>query len=319
MKQSIASAGTISVILLNLAFTYGITPSPARADNPLLHLNFVTYRVSGALQTWLTGVNDSGAIVGWYADQLGNTHGIALTNGKLKIIDDPSGTNTQLFGINAAGAIVGSYVTQCLEELCSEGFEYEAGTFTDLGPPLFLNEDDPDDAPDSVVYGINDRGDVVGFGGDGFGGGWGFLRIGSHYQAIFGPCLRGANVPCANGLSAAGINKDDLVTVNWATNTTFQASLYDGRVFTTINVPGAKESFAGGVSNLGDVVLYWGSVEGGFLNGALRHDGKYYRFYDPRGRSDTIPLGLNDKHVIVGAYSPGSTHDIHVNGFIATY
>jgi uncharacterized membrane protein len=185
MKITLArTGGPIALALLVIAF-YS-EPQPARADNVLRNIKFVTYRVTGALQTWLTGVNDSGVIVGWYADQLGNTHGFTLTNKRRTIIDDPNGTNTQLFGINASGAIVGSYVTSCLEEICSEGFVYQAGVFTDLGPPLFLDEDDPDDAPDSIAYGINDRGDIVGFGGDGFGGGYGFLRRGSNYETIFG-------------------------------------------------------------------------------------------------------------------------------------
>jgi uncharacterized membrane protein len=318
MMTTFANTGRLTFMaVLCIAFCSQV--SPARADDRTHNFKFVTYKVSGALQTWLTGVNDSGVIVGWYADNLGNTHGFTLTNKRRTIIDDPNGTNTQLFGINADGAIVGSYVTSCLEEICSEGFLFQSGKFTDLGPPLFLNEDDPDDAPDSVAYGINDRGNIVGFGGDGFGGGDGFLRRGSNYETIFGPCARGAAMQCPNGSGAVGVNRNDLVTVNWATNTTFQTSLFDGRTYTSIKVPGAKESFAGGISNLGDVVLYWGSVEGGFLNGALRHAGKYYRFYDPQGKSDTIPLGLNDDRVIVGAYSPGGTHDIHVYGFIATY
>ena len=308
-----------SVLLAAVVIAIAVQPMPARAENVLRDVKFTTYAVPGALQTWLTGVNDSGVIVGWYADQQGNVHGFTLAQNKRTILDDPAGTNTQLFGINSHGAIVGAYVTNCLEEICSEGFVYQAGKFTDLGPPFFPNGDDPDDAPDSLAYGINGRGDVVGFGGDGFGGGYGFLRRGAKYEAITGGCSIGAAVPCGNGASATGVNDDDLVTVNWATNTTFQASLLQGRTETPINVPGAKESFAGGINNLDDVVLYWGSVEGGFLNGALRHDGKYYRFFDPLGKSDTIPLSLNDERVIVGAYSPGSTHDIHVYGFIATY
>lgn len=302
----------LSTVLIGIFVFLSANAARAAAfTGPDITFKFVTYAVPGALQTSLTGVNDSGVIVGWYLDRQLQSHGFSLTGGTMTPINDPSGTNTQLFGINAAGAIVGSYTTICLEELCSEGFLYEAGHFTDLGPPIFLNEDDPDDAPDSIAYGINDYGRVVGFGGDGFGGGYGFIKHGGTYDIV--------KVPGGNDAIAVGVNKHGLVTVNWATNTTFNASLFDGSTFTTIDVPRASESFAGGVNNLGDVVLYWGSIEGGFLNGALLHNGRYFRFFDPNGKRDTIPLGINDRRVIVGTYSPRGTHDIHTYGFIATY
>ncbi|HEY7993009.1 MAG TPA: hypothetical protein VID24_02215 [Candidatus Eremiobacteraceae bacterium] len=300
-----------SVLFGFVAFlSAGSAPADAHTSSSPT-FKFVTFAVDGALQTDLTGVNDSGVIVGWYIDRQLNIHGFSLTNGTMTPINDPRGTNTQLFGINASGAIVGSYTTICQEELCSEGFLYQAGRFTDLGPPIFLHEDDPEDAPDSIAYGINDYGGIVGFGGDGFGTGLGFFRRGGNYNII--------QITGGNDAIAVGVNKHGLVAVNWATDTTFNASLYDGTTFTTIDVPRASESFAGGVNNLGDVVLSWGSVEGGFLNGALLHRGKYYRFFDPNGKRDTIPLGINDRNVIVGAYSPHGTHDIHVYGFIATY
>jgi hypothetical protein len=280
-------------------------------DAPARSLRFRNYSVPGALQTWLTGINNSGVIVGWYMDQLTNTHGFALSGGKMIPIDDPNGTNTQVFGINSAGEIVGAYMTSCQEEICSEGFLYQGGKFTDIGPPTFLNEDDPDDAPDSVAYAINDIGDIVGFGGDGFGGGYGFLRQGDAYTTL--------KVPGGNNTLAVGINKKGLVTVNFATNTSFQAAIYDGTSYSTINVPGAFDSTAGAINDLGDVVLYWDVAQGSPIRGALRHEGKYYKFYDPQGKNATYPSGLNDKHVIVGAYASGGIYDIHVHGFIAAF
>ena len=300
-------AGAVALVTSSLLFL----PVPATATVPVRTFHFTNYRVPHALQTWLTGINDAGTIVGWFFDQQDNTHGFALSHDRLTQIDDPSGTNTQVFGINSSGAVVGAYVTSCLEEICSEGFVYHGGRFTDVGPPTYRNLDDPDDAPDSVANAINDLGDVVGFGGDGFGSAFGFIKRDHKYETV--------KVPGANDSIIVGINKTGLATVNWATNTTFQASLYDGSQLTTIDVPGAKESFAGGISDNGDIVLSWGSVEGGYLHGALLARGLYFRFNDPSGRNDTIPLAVNDYRTIVGAYSPGGTHDIHVFGFIATY
>jgi hypothetical protein len=126
-------------------------------------------------------------------------------------------------------------------------------------------------------------------------------------------------VPGANGEYAVAINSSGLIPVDFATNTSFQASLYDGLTYQTINVPGAMDSTAEGINTLGDVVLYWDQAQGAPINGALRHNNKYYKFFVPGGKKETLPFGINDKHVIVGAYSLGGIYDIHVLGFIATF
>lgn len=280
------------------------------ADAPSLTFTFKTYSVPGALQTWLTGINNSGVIVGYYLDQQTNAHGFSLTSGKFQQIDDPNGDQTQIFGINSSGAIVGAYHDPCIEELCYEGFVFEGGKFTDIGPPWFRHPPE-DDAPQSVAYGINDSGIIVGQAGDGFGSEVGFLLKNHKYKQL--------TVPHANGELAVGINNAGLVTVNWATSTSSGASIYNGRTFKNINVPGGGDSFAGGINNLGDVVLGFGSIQGNHINGALLHANKYYKFFYSKAKNDTFPLGLNDKRTIVGAWAAGGTHDIHVHGFIATY
>jgi uncharacterized membrane protein len=280
------------------------------ADTPSLTFKFKTYSVPGALQTWLTGINNSGVIVGWYVDQQGNCHGFSLTNGKFKQIDDPDGDQTQIFGINSKGEIVGSYHDPCVEELCYEGFLRQGKNFTNIGPPWFRTPPE-DDAPQSVAYGINDGGVIVGQAGDGFGGEVGFLLKNHKYKAL--------KVPHVNGDLAVGINKAGLVTINWVTDTSSGASIYDGKTFEDISVPGGGDSFAGGINNLGDVVLAFGSIPGSHINGALFHSHKYYKFVYPKAKDDTFPLGINDKRTIVGAWAAGGTHDIHVHGFVATY
>ena len=298
------SGSSILLFVLWLSCVANAAPAPA------LTFKFRSYDVPGATQTWLTGINNAGVIVGWFADAQFNFHGFTLTNGKLKQIDDPNGDQTQIWGINSSGDLVGSYHDPCIEELCYEGFIYRNGKFTNIGPPFFKTPPE-DDSPQSVAYGINDSGVIAGLGGDGFGGELGFQFKNRKYRPL--------KVPGANGELAVGINNAGLVTLNSATNTTFDAYLYNGSTYKKINVPHGGENFAGGINNLGDVVLGFGSAEGNHIHGALLHANTYYKFVYSKGKHETFPFGINDKRTIVGVWTRNGTHDINVHGLIVRY
>jgi hypothetical protein len=279
------------------------------SDSNALTFTFKTYKVQGQLQTWLTGINNNGVIVGWYLDQQGNSHGFSLTNGNFTEIDDPNGSETEIWGINTDGDMVGFYYDPCVEELCYEGFLYHGGKFTDIGPPWFETPPE-DDSPDSEAFGLNDNGALVGLAGDGFGSEVGFERMNHNYTKL--------QVPNVNGEYAAGINNAGLVTLGWATNTSFGVSMYDGQKYTDISVPGATDTYEGGINNLGDFVLGFDKGLGQPIQGALLHAGKYHTFFDPKSTYLTLPLGINDKNTIVGVWNNGQ-QDVHVYGFIARY
>jgi hypothetical protein len=93
-----------------------------------------------------------------------------------------------------------------------------------------------------------------------------------------------------------------------------ESSTYDGSTFTTINVPGEPDTSAGGISNHGDVVFSWEGTTDTY-GGALLHAGKYYKFHVPHG-DRTFGYGINDKHVVVGAYTDKNGV---LKGFSATY
>jgi uncharacterized membrane protein len=60
--------------------------------------------------TVASGINDSGQIVGHYADASWNAHGVLYSGGSYTNFDDPSATNNTIAtGINATGQIVGQY------------------------------------------------------------------------------------------------------------------------------------------------------------------------------------------------------------------
>jgi uncharacterized membrane protein len=60
---------------------------------------------SGAVQPYATGINDSGAIVGAYADTAG-VHGFLLQDKKYTTLEVPGASITGATGINKSGKIV---------------------------------------------------------------------------------------------------------------------------------------------------------------------------------------------------------------------
>ncbi len=97
------------------------------------------------------GVDNSGDIVGTYADSSGGTHGFLLSNGTYITIDYPGVQNTELFGINDQGQIVG--YTNSIPPI-SFLYNTASQTFTLVSFP---------GAPDTYAMGINDSGTIAGY------------------------------------------------------------------------------------------------------------------------------------------------------------
>jgi probable HAF family extracellular repeat protein len=79
---------------------------PARAG-----FVFTSFDVPGVPSgTFANGINNSGAIVGYYLDSAGTQHGFLRDpSGTITTIDVPGSTKTNTAGINAAGQIVGTF------------------------------------------------------------------------------------------------------------------------------------------------------------------------------------------------------------------
>jgi len=266
----------------------------AAAEAPKLTFKFKTIKVQGAQSTAIFGVNNAGAMVGSYVDSGGVRHGFRLAGGKVRTIDDPSGTDTYCFAINKAGAIVGYYTTS---SHTAQAFLYVKGRFSDIAPA---------GSTGSQALGINDHGDVNGNFGDSKGS-HGFLLKGGNYTTL--------DVPGAQATLGGGINNAGLMTEVWLdSGFSSESSLYNGKTYKTINVPREPNSDAAAISTLGDIVYSW-EGSGDTYGGALRHGGKYYKFHVPKG-DRTFGYGINDHHVIVGAYTDSNGI---LSGFSATY
>ena len=76
MKNS-RSSFYLAIALLGYA-----SAGVAVEKNP--RFTFKTYDVPGQLQTWLTGINNDGTIVGWTTDKQANAHAFMVIGGKYR-------------------------------------------------------------------------------------------------------------------------------------------------------------------------------------------------------------------------------------------
>src|SRR5262249_4070621 len=65
--------------------------------------------VPGSVDTYASGINDAGQIVGGYVDARGGGYGFILSGGTYTTLNVPGSVYTQAWGISNAGLIVGSY------------------------------------------------------------------------------------------------------------------------------------------------------------------------------------------------------------------
>ena len=114
--------------------------------------------------TTVNGINESGRLVGIYQDQAGQFHAFffSCTAGDLSACSgnsfttlDPAGAIYSQGGfINSQGQVVGSYITS---DQKWHGFIWQSGSFIS---PINVPNDHPELG--TVLFGINDRGQIVG-------------------------------------------------------------------------------------------------------------------------------------------------------------
>jgi hypothetical protein len=106
-------------------------------------------------------INNKGDIAGFYTNPAtGAGDGFLLSHGKFTDLAVPGAVMTQALGVNDHGEVVGDYQTGTQEGARMHGFTWTPGGG-------FVLIDDPDAAPAplgaTVINGVNDKGDLVGF------------------------------------------------------------------------------------------------------------------------------------------------------------
>lgn len=280
--------------LLGLAAVFAFALPARTAAAPTLDFAFTNFTLPFVTVVVASGVSQAGVIVGSYEDFNGVYHGFVLKGVNVTTIDAPKAQYSFCEKISPNGlAIVGYYTTT--RNFAGVGFLLKNKKFTDiLGPK---------GAVAAIPVGVNDAGEIVGSYIDSSFHQHGFTLKNGKYTSL--------NVPGAVITGATGINNDGTIVLYWQNSrNVVQSSLYNGSTYKSINVPGATDSKAEDINTNGDVIYTWTDSTGGY-HGALRQEGKYYKFDDAQGHGseNTFAYGLNNNRQIVGfELSPNSAY-----------
>ncbi len=259
----------------------------------------------GSFNTEAYGINNFGAIVGFYVNFIpdhGNQgHGFLWEGGRFTSIDFPGDweTFTVADGINDFGNIVGWYMSGPAS--MGRGFFYTGGGFTPFDFP---------DAWETSIEGINDSGAVVGW----------YQGEGDPNNMIHGFLYEGGAIsfdfPGGFGTQAHGINNSGAIVGYYDDSSDASGSrhgfLYEGGGFISIDFPGASSTEAFGINNSNDIVGSYTDSKG--INHGFLYAGGNFTTIDFPFAHYTHAYGINDFGAIVGYY--GDATGIH--GFLLT-
>jgi probable HAF family extracellular repeat protein len=141
---------------------------------------FTTIDPPGATTAEAAGINDYGEITGAFRDNNGTQHGYLWKDGAFQTFDSLQGTTiAEVADINNLHQIVGSFVQpldpQIIPPELTRGFLRDEGIFTPIDHPQ---------GPNTIAYGINDHGQIVGIYGVAFGQEQGFLLDNGVFKLI---------------------------------------------------------------------------------------------------------------------------------------
>jgi hypothetical protein len=232
-------------------FDWGRTSQPS----------FVNENFPGSAQTQVTGLNNTGATVGFWADAAGDNFGFYKAHGQYHIANFPtsnvaSPSFDQLLGVNDFGLAVGVY---------ADGQGINHGYLYDIRTHRYAQLPDPAGDTNVTAAAINDRGCIAGFGTNAAGNTEGFLR------RLDGQVIH-LDVPGATTTQATGVNNRNEVVGNYTVVTgtgTSASTMTYGFVwsqdsgFQTVNDPnGVGATTINGVNDRGQVVGFYTDSNG---------------------------------------------------------
>ena len=273
---------------------------------------FTSFDFPGATTTGASGINADGAVVGFYVDSAGKTHGYLLSGGTFTSIDYPGALATTTGGINSQGDIVGSHVDAAgLPGGGSRGFLLRQGVFTDVNFPGHLN---------TIPVRITDSGQIVGcyHDNDTMGSMHGFMFSDGNYSDLSVPASMNTGAISDTSVTAGhytammtGINRGYLASATGFAGFDFPFSISTSAsdISPSGEVLGAYTDSAkkthGFVLTLGDSVSTFGVNPAGGVAGSFD-----FVSIDYPGARATRPNGINSRGDLVGGYddAAGKTH-----------
>jgi probable HAF family extracellular repeat protein len=234
------------------------------------------------------GINDKGDIVGSYLSNSGfpTLNGFVLSNGVYTTIDNGPFLATSLRGINNDGSLVGYGTVPIPGLVPTFGFMVIGGTTTSVFVP---------GANETMAYGINSLGQIVGTYEDSKHQVHGFLLNGSTYTRIDDP-----SVEVGGRTNVFGINDKGDIVGSYDSGNGGRGFLLSGGNYTTISFPDSIDTTVTGINQSGQIV---GDYEqpGGMESGFLYSNGTYTAL-DVPGAFLTDLSGINAQGEIVGTY-----------------
>ena len=267
----------------------GAVPSaqPA-ADTPAsAQYRFITIGVPGSADAQAYAINDAGLVTGFYEDASSNYHGFVWQAGSFQTVDYPGAAYTYLFATNGHGVVIGFYGNGTTNHAVT--YSVQSGTWTALPdiPGYSANQG----------YGINDAGAAVGNAYQGSTNiAWIWEPTTHSYYAM--------DVPGAAQYSTEpnAINdKGEAVGYFADTSGVYHGFLEQGNTYTTIDAPGATDTFAYGINNGGTIVGEWNDAAGA-PQGFILTSGGLFTAVDYPGPEGTALEGINERGDISGAY-----------------
>jgi hypothetical protein len=237
-----------------------------------------------------SGINDVGAIVGSVFSRAdGTTHGFLFFKGKTTLFRFPGSEFSTASSINNHAQIVGSLAFPDAVNLA--GYVVRDGKFHLIVVPHSVS---------TVAVDINDKGDIVGNVTTNDGVAKGFLLHNGTFHLFRFPGAAETNV--------TGINRDGTIIGNYLATLPFDARteavnppthgfMVKNGVFTTLDFPGAQNTFPTRINNEGEII---GFFEGPDLaHGFSFQGGKFKALNDPPNTQRVTPVGLNNHDQIV--------------------
>lgn len=184
----------------------------------------------------LAGINNAGTVVGGAFDTSGAEHGFTLSGGTYSLFDVPGATKTEARAISSTGLVVGYYTDAATGNRPGFSYDPSTGAFTTINTP---------GSTVSITSGVNAAGQIVGSGGDNTGSKFGFLYQGGSYTTF----------TVANSITAARAINDTGLIAGWINQIGIghEGFVGDSSGYQLLTVPGALDTFAQGINDMGQV------------------------------------------------------------------
>lgn len=324
-KATLGLCLAIGTVLLSALPLAGTPPQPQRRPNPakpgrqemtryqkLDRSGYQVVAVDLPGNTWLDleDVNEAGLAVGNYSlfddpNDLSDIYSFLWHGGRITPLPYPAdpGAGVYMYGVNNRGLVIGTLFWT--DHFKAAIFDLHHGKWTLLPDVAYQGES----FPYSQGLRMNDHGQAVGFACNGAVTvcvGW--IWNGSAYSVTAIQVSIGWVGPLAIN------NRDDVVGQTEDVDGHTHAYLQEGPRITSLDVPGASDTYVNDINDVGEILLDAFFEETGSNQNYLWSKGVLIPLTSPAGAEATYTYGLNNHGDYCGAsYFQGAWH-----GFLAS-